>query len=136
MLSLPSRSFCSVGKQRFLLDHELAGFWKGRMELMQSYGTVCCKGLPVFPLKRLSEEGGEHRFVWELWVVCPACSTCVVLSLLICSAFSEQCSASFLCCFSSLPPLPPQSLSIQGEPQGIQWQLNTFLWIDFKALFP
>jgi len=58
-----------------------------------------------------------------------------VLSLLICSVLSEQCSASLWCCFSS-PHSPPQSLPIQGEPQGIQWQLNTFLWIDFKALFP
>lgn len=58
-----------------------------------------------------------------------------MLSLLICSALSEQCSASLLCCFS-FPHPHLQSLSIQGEPQGIQWQLNTFLWIDFKALFP
>lgn len=58
-----------------------------------------------------------------------------LFSLLICSVFSEQRSA-FLVLLFFPSPLPPQSLSIQGEPQGIQWQLNTFLWIGFKALFP
>lgn len=36
----------------------LAELCKGRMELMQSYGTVCNEGLPIFPLRRLSEDGG------------------------------------------------------------------------------
>lgn len=35
----------------------LAALHKGRMELMQSCGTVYNEGLPVLPLRRLSEDG-------------------------------------------------------------------------------
>lgn len=34
----------------------LAELCEGRMELMQS--TVCHEGLPIFPLRRLFEDGG------------------------------------------------------------------------------
>lgn len=36
----------------------LAGLHKGRMGLMQSYGTVCKESLAILALRRLSENGG------------------------------------------------------------------------------
>lgn len=99
---------------------ELVGLHKRSMVLMQRYGTVCSEGLSTGDFLKMVGSTGLS-------------GSCGSLAMHAQPAFF---SAYWFVQLLSRAAFPSQSLTIWGEPQGIQWQLNMFLWTDFKASFP